>query len=562
MMIRYTDLNLDPTVPPPWAHQRASVEEDAEKRVFALEFEPRCGKSRTAIEHLVYHYDHGTVDAALVVAWPNGVPAAWVRDHFPTWLPGRIPRMLLCWRAGFDKNKTFRREFDSLLKFRGLAVFAVNAEALSRKTAAVKKFIHTFIEARKVFGIADEVDFAMTPGSARTECVTLIMNRPNVLVKRILSGTMTTDSPFELYSQYEILDRRILGFRSYQAYRHRYGEYPMGWVPKTRWVTRGGRYMEIPVTDPATGKPKLVWGIVRRQNHSTNTLFEELVRDTQGRPQYRNLDELKAKIDPHRRRVLRRDVSGAPAKVYIPWYYAMSTEQSRVYGELRDTFVSQLSAGAFIKAPHVLTRMLRLQQVLGNHSPATREGVVCVTCAGDGCEQCDGAGILVVDHAARPVDPENDPRLERLVAGLEAERMPTVVWARFRAEVDAIVAHFMAAGRPVARYDGAVSQQARDRGVQQFQSGEVDLLVGNQDAGGRNLRLDAARLMVFYSNTFSRRTRIQAEDRAEHPDRTVATDVVDLMCEGSTMDQTLVASHRAKEEIAALITGDNWRRFL
>jgi hypothetical protein len=406
-------------------------------------------------------------------------------------------------------------------------------------------------------------DCAMSPGSARTECIVKIFNRPNLRVKRILSGTMSTDSPFELWSQYMSLDWRILGYKTFVEFRHRYGEYPMGMVPVLRWTEKNGRKVQVPVVDPVTKEPKLEWGVVKRENHNTGALFEDLERDDDGNPRYRNLDELKRKIDPWRMRVRRSDVSDAPAKIPNNWYYQMSSEQARVYTELRDRYVTELRDGSQVRSAHVLTRMLRLQQVLGNNLPAEVVGEACDQCGGEGCEDCDNLGVRIVEIPARPVDPDQDPRLERLLNGMRSEPVPTIIWARFRAEVDLIERSVITQlGRKVVRYDGAVSQGERRQARDDFQSGAADVLVGNQDAGGRNLRLDAARLMVFYSNTFSRRTRIQAEDRAEAVERTVATGVADLVCEGSTMDQKLASVHRAKGEVAALLTGDKWREFL
>ena len=142
--------------------------------------------------------------------------------------------------------------------------------------------------------------------------------------RRILTGTPVAESPLDAYAQFKILDPTILGHTSFTSFKARYAEYEEGYDPRT-----GRRF------------PKLLG--------------------------YRNLPELQANMARFSSRVTRAEVSDAPPKVYQKRYFSLSLVQRRVYDELREKFVVDLSAGGVITAANVLARYTR--------QAATRLGV-------------------------------------------------------------------------------------------------------------------------------------------------------------------------------------------
>jgi hypothetical protein len=399
----------------------------------------------------------------------------------------------------------------------------------------------------------------------------------SIKLKMILSGTPATESPFQLFSQFEILKPGFFGFRDFLTFKHHFGSYDWEPAPVQVPLIRHGRIQKfknghviltdkldnagnpIIAIDKKTGKPKM--RPVKNLNHSTGAQYEAIKRDDEDRPLYRNLDELHSKMQPHVMRVLRSDVSDAPEKIYQKRYYSMSAEQLRVYNDLLEEFRAELKDGYVVEAAHVLTRWLRLQQVLSNRLPSREEGMMCRECDGEGCLVCDNVGIVLVKVPEQIVDVEHDPRLEALQVELQNRPAKTIVWCRFQHEVTSVIELVNRMGGSPVRFDGLVDEAQRKINLQEFRRGRADFLVGNAAAGGRGLPMEVADLAVFYSNYFSLRTRLQVEDRTEAIFKKTATGVVDIIAEG-TIDEKIVWALRSKLEVANAITRDKLREWL
>jgi hypothetical protein len=557
--------------PPPWQHQRDAFDRFKDDPYCAIFYEQRVGKTRTATDICGYRYENGTIDAVLIIAWPNGVHRAWISEEIPNWLPVRIPRRGLIWRSGKHSTRAFKQEFDQLLRSKGLAILSVNAEAITTK--ACKEHIKEFLRARRgVALIVDECDWASSPGSARTETVVKMATWQVIKLKMLLGGTPATESPFQLFSQMNILKPDFFGFKTFQTFKHHFGVYD--WEPapvQVPLITHGriqrfknGRVIltdklddvgnPVIAIDKRTGKPKM--RPVRGLNHTTNSQFEAIKRDETGTPLYRNLDELHEKMAHCTVRVLRRDVSDAPEPVHSKHFYEMSKEQYRVYSELLEEFRTELRSGYIVEAAHVLTRWLRLQQVLSNLLPPREEGLICGDCDGGGCAACDDVGIIPTIMPAEVVDMEADPRLDALRFIIRESPDKTIVWCRFQHEVTAVIAAVAELGHTPVRFDGQVPEADRRENLQEFRRGRADFLIGNAAAGGRGLPMDVADLAVFYSNYFSGRTREQVEARTEALFKQTPTSIVDIICE-DTIDEKIVAVLRAKKSLSHVIMRDN-----
>jgi SNF2 family DNA or RNA helicase len=70
-----------------------------------------------------------------------------------------------------------------------------------------------------------------------------------------------------------------------------------------------------------------------------------------------------------------------------------------------------------------------------------------------------------------------------------------------------------------------------------------------------------AGLVVYYSNTNNLEHRDQSEERASGVGKTERVTVVDLITRG-TVEEKIVASLRNKIDLAAAITGDEWREWI
>jgi hypothetical protein len=495
------------------AHQRVGFALSADAPNFALLMEQRTGKTAIVLATAAYQYEKGAIDALLVVAWPQGVHRNWIEDEVPQDIPERIPYKALAWRSGKANTKAFKNSFQELLDFKGLAILGVNAEALTSEVC--KKYLRRFLKARRLLVVGDESTWFKSPGAKRTKTMRSIGQNPNVRFRRILDGT-PLESPLDLYSQFAFLDLDIIGQPDFTTFKARYSE----WEDKE---TKAGQ------------------------------AYKALVR-------YTNLDELRAKIAPFSYRVLRRECADLPPKTYRKRYVQLSPEQRRVYDALRDEYRAELSDGRRVDVPLVLTRYLRLQEVLSNRLAGDVRAEVCPACLGDGCEACRDEGVLRYRLPPTVIDPTAHPRLSALEEELKEPR-PVIVWARFRHEVDEILALCQNLGRKPCRYDGVADDDQKLAARRGFAAGLYDTFVGNQRAGGRGVKLAAAEAIIYYSNTFGLLDRLQSEDRAEDLGRAVSTEILDLVAE-DTIDEPIVAALRSKKSVADLVTGDDPRAWL
>src|ERR1017187_3699558 len=96
----------------------------------------------------------------------------------------------------------------------------VNVEALS-STERARQLVKDFLAAgRGAMMVIDESTRIRTPDSKRTDWI--IRAGKTAQARRIKTGFPAPKSPLNLFSQFEFLDWRILGFDSYWTFRMRY----------------------------------------------------------------------------------------------------------------------------------------------------------------------------------------------------------------------------------------------------------------------------------------------------------------------------------------------------
>lgn len=500
-------------------HQQPIYNRSRDMPLFALEMDAQTGKSKIVVDTACYQFTLGAVDALLVVAMPAGVERNWLEEHLPK--DCSVPWLGVQWRAAKAGQRGFQAQLADLLAFKGLAVLAVNGEGTI--TLAFRTWLPKFLRARRVMAVGDETTMIMkTPGAKRTRVMHAIGSR--VKWKRILDGTMHGENPLDYYAQYAFLDKAIIGFGSFFAYKARYA-----------------------VQEPGF-------------NGNTNTEFTKVVG-------YQNLDELRAKLDPWRAVVKREDISDLPPAEYAPkHYFKLSDEQRRVYDNLRDEYETELQNGETVVAPMVLTRYLRLQQVTSNWWPARGAVQWCLNCDGDGCAACDDLGAVGITLPGLRVDKDHHPRLDALRHQLEMWRgKPVIVAARFTHDVEDVLDAAKHMGLRTGRYDGKASDDEKLLCNRRFQDGLLDLVAAEGRSISRGRTWNAGSAIMNYSNDFSLLRYLQlvarGEADTEKRTRTRGMVIIDLVAE-DTVDETIVETLRTKKKLADVVMGRQSGAFL
>lgn len=493
----------------PYAHQREAFFATRDAEMKAIFWEMGLGKSWLVINTAAWQHSAGRIDALLVFA-PSGVHRNWVDLEIPKHMPDGTDHQCVTWVSGRMGSQRSQRVLQELLDAPGLAVLAVNVEAVLTRPCRV--YLERFLRRRKVLAVVDESITVKSPGASRTKAIVALGRR--AVSRRICSGAPITQGPLDLYSQFNFLRPGILGFTSFFVFKHAFAKWEDGY------------------------------------NGRTGQTFESLVG-------YKNQDRLLAACLPHSLRATKEECLDLPPKVYERRPFLLSAEQRTLYNRLRDEFVAEM-ANREVPVLHVLTRILRLQQVTSGFWPPEREATVCPHCSGsdDGCDRCDHIGYVVVPV---PLQSLPNPRLAALSSVLEevGEERQVLVWARFREDVNQIVS----ATPGCVRYDGQVSAEDRVVALEKFVSGRARVFVGTPGAGGRGLTLTGASVVVFYSHGWSYEQRIQAEDRAHRIGQTRSVTYVNLVAE-DTIDARLLEALEQKHDLAALFDRRDIRSLL
>ena len=184
----------------------------------------------------------------------------------------------------FNKKETEKLR-ESVTDRQRLRIILVNVEAFATKK--VLQYLEKVTHRSNVFLAIDESTTIKNHKAKRTKA--LIKFGEVAKYKRILTGAPITKSPLDLYSQFLFLDED-LGFDSYWSFQ--------------------GRYAVIKS--------------VKMGAHSFNQVVG-----------YRNLEEMKDKMDWCTYRTTKEEALDLPPKIYTTRQVDMTMEQSRHYESLK-----------------------------------------------------------------------------------------------------------------------------------------------------------------------------------------------------------------------------------
>jgi superfamily II DNA or RNA helicase len=498
----------------PYAHQREALEASANREAYALLMSMRTGKSKVIIDTATHLYGRGKINALVVVA-PKGVHRNWLVNEVPDHLPAEVNHLAAFWQG--LSTKTQQRSWEHLFTPDSvpLRVIAFNYDAIihPRGKAQLKRALTTF----RCLLVADESHRLKTPTAQRTKV--MLAAAKHAPYRRILTGTFLTQGPLDAYAQLRFLDPTISGFSTYTSFRRHYA------VLNVKLLAPGRAKLETHLRRQGID-PGMIDVAAFASDSSLRAAgcrpgrdyFEEVT-------DYQRLSELHAAVAPHATIVRAQDCVDLPPKVYKRVYVELSPEQRRIYRELLKQSVAELTASGAkppagleaeeiilwcleerdkVRADNALTKLLRLQQVVGGYA-TTEEG---------------------------DVQPLASNRLTALLETLGDLDGKALIWARFRPELEAIYKALREQHGPAAvvRYYGGVGDEERAEAVWRLDRDPTcRFLVGNPQSGGIGLPLHAADAMVYYSKDFNLETYLQSEERASKVGKTSNVLIIDLV---------------------------------
>lgn len=312
--------------------------------------------------------------------------------------------------------------------------------------------------------------------------------------KYLLSGTFIANKPEDVWNQINFLDDgSLLG--SYKSFKYRYC------VEKT--LKYGRRYVN-----------KIVG--------------------------YKNLDELKEKINTVMLRRTKEQCLDLPARVIQKIPVSMTKKQQIFYRKVCKGIIQDLETQQKnLTLTNILTRMLYALEVASN--PALLDPVVQATKIEEKVAQnpanADLRRQLKFWQQIDPVCAEESGKLIALDDLLETycfeQERKVILWSFFVQNIELFAQRYATKYQPVTYY-GKTSSADRDFAVQQFnRNSRCRLFIANPQAAGLGLTLTASSLCIFYDRNFSAVDYQQAIDRIHRIGQTQVCNVFILQAQPS-----------------------------
>ena len=486
----------------PYRHQLHYLNNHSREKYFALLAEQGTGKTWMIINNVAQLWASGDCDALLVFA-PNGVHYNWTIEEIPKHMPGWIRYKSAAWCSTAKKED--KKKLDALYHDpfdKSLRILTMNWEALQTKRGF--SFAEEFcLGASKLMIACDESDSIKNPKAARTKALMKLKKYSEW--RRIMTGTMINNSPFDAFSQYSFLDDSILETTSYYAFKSEYAEM---------------------IQD---GSPLMSSIRAKTGSRFTPQIVE---RDENGLPKYKNLDKLSLLIAPHSYRVLKKDCLDLPDKIHTTLYFDLTKEQEVIYKKAKDEgrLIFENEDTPFNR----LAVFSKLAQITS--------GYYIHPCSDDAI-RIDGKNpkLLLLE--------------EKVLKAIE-DREKVIIWARYRIEIEDIRKILVGHGIKCVQYHGGIKKDDRIKAIEDFEKGDAQVFIGNQQAGATGITLVAASHVIYFSNSFSLRDRLQSEDRAHRIGQTKTVTYTNLAARG-TIDEHVINTLLSKKDVADEILNAN-----
>ncbi len=357
--------------PSAFSHQSSIVRATKDLPDYALFWEMGTGKSRVIIDTMYHLFQEGKIKQSLIIA-PNGLHSQWVSDHYRIHIDQHTFQQ---WFVYSTAGAQTRRQADALVKFNGFAGLRVMCMSYDGMcTLAGESKAGEFLAAAPTLLVFDESARLKTPSTRRVKVARQFAKY--AAYRRILSGTPISNSPFDLWSQLDILSPgywKYAGVSSWSAFRGRFGVFQKGFVRASAGLRQ----------------------------------FNQVVG-------YKDLDKLSDMIRPICNFLTKDEAIDLPPKTYSTLKFSLKGEQKALYASVYRDFVAEIR-GQVVAAPLAITRLMRLAQITSNYA-------------------------AVVDGPMMPINENNGKLEVLNEAIMSLEQSSAVIWCRFTRTVDDIMA--------------------------------------------------------------------------------------------------------------------------
>jgi superfamily II DNA or RNA helicase len=528
-------------------HQKTDFERYKDETAIALFHEMGCGKTATILRIAGYKFKKGDIDALLVIA-PNDVHCQWGHEQIPLWLDCPYDIQCLFGRGGAKQAYPFDNDTEFL------QVVCVNIDTFS--TPQKWKDIVEWANSRKTFIVLDEATVIKNVSAQRTQRVlyqfndvimrkkTILASKPKSVARAILTGTPVTNGPFDLWAMCEFLQPNYFN-RNWYSFQAHFGMFTT--------IMANDRVVKIPLTEEW-------WHVIKgmvsfyEANEVTGCsedTFNTVHSQSKYEGPYKHADELRELIKPIASFKLLKDCIDMPPQNFICKELTMNDALDKCYNDMVTELIAEYE-GHVATAKSKLTVLIRLQQITS--------GFICDKTFGQDddtdIENDDDDRIrrlygLTDDEDILPNEIQwigsSNPKLDMLYRDLDELAKPAIVITRFTAEADRIFTDLQGKYRTCL-----MTGWKRVGTIEEFKDGKFDVMVANSSVIARGFNLQNSHAMLFYSNTFSLETRLQAEGRIFRIGQTEPCEYIDYTYT-ETVDEKIVFALKMKRNLLDFI---------
>lgn len=420
-----------------------------------LFLEPGLGKSRITIKLCEAKTDINTV----FVFVPKSLINTWTSIEIPK--HSTEPFATLPWFFG-EPSKSYMAEFSRLVRDKRRLYVVMNHDAV-----LTLRFDNLFNAINKIRGgkhalVIDESTVIKSPKPKTTKKYIKLGKKADF--RLILSGTPVTNSPLDIYTQAEFLAPGLLGSTNYYSFKTRFAV--------LKRLTMGNRS------------------------------FDQVVG-------YRDLDELRHRINRFASIRKLSDELDLPARVFKQIYVDLTEEQYLAYSELHTQAVTWIKKRHEITTVNALSLLNRLQQIVAGQM-----------------KMPDGTYIEI-----------NSKRVEALKEQVEENATKKIiVWTHFKKT--ALMIQQALTGNIIA-VKSEYSPTERHKAIERWRTGKEQVLLLNPMSAAHGLTLNEATVQVWFDRTYSIETRLQALARNYRLGQGERTLVIDLLSPGTIEEKVL-----------------------
>jgi hypothetical protein len=301
-------------------HQSEGFLLTRDEAFFALFLRQGEGKTKLTLDTAAYLYQQGRIDMLVVIAWPNGLHRNWNKTEIPLDLPNFCNHKDAYWSSNLSKKRLELLE-EVMTHKDGLKILTFNVEACVSKKG--KEYLLRCVKENRCLLVVDQSASIKNYSTKRTKFI-IDKLAPLAPYRRILDGSPVAEGAEESYSQFKFLDWKIIGHKTWTAFRAEY----------------------------------CVVGY-----------FNEI-------KSYKNVDKLYKLINPYIFR-LKKDVLGLQPIIYKRWWFDLTSKEQRIYNELKKlditTFSNDLKKpieyNEILEAHLAIVKSMRLQQIASGWWP-------------------------------------------------------------------------------------------------------------------------------------------------------------------------------------------------